>query len=102
MSPALITTASGVSWEEIAADRQKYRDATIATVEPPIPDLPANLPLNVTRIPKQLLTLQEIKITETSPEELIQLLASSVLTAKQVVTAFLRHAGLAQKLVLDT
>ena len=99
---SLITTASGASWEEIAADRQKYRDATIAAVEPPIPDLPTNLPLNVTRIPKQLLTPQEIKITGTSPEELVQLLASSALTAKQVVNAFLRYAGLAQKLVLNT
>lgn len=101
MAPALVTIESGATWEEVAADRQKYRDASIAAVQPPIPDVQADLPLNVSGIPRQLLSSNEIKITELPPEEILSLLASQSVSAKEVVTAFLRRAGLAQKLVLQ-
>jgi len=94
-----ITTASGATWQEIAADRQKHRDATIASIQPPIPDVPTELPLNVSAIPRQLLTPEEIKITETTVEELVALLAGRKLTTTEVTKAYLRKAGLAQKLV---
>jgi amidase len=100
MSLAVITTASGATWQEVAANSQKHRDETIAAVEPKIPDPLAELPLNVSGIPKRLLTPEEIGITETLPEKLVSLLAKGELSATTVAKAFLRRAGLAQKLVL--
>ena len=78
---------------------KEHRDVTIAEVEPPVPDVPSDLPRNVTSIPKKLLSLAEITITETTPEQLVADLAAGKLTSKEVTNAFLRRAGLAQKLV---
>jgi amidase len=86
-------------WQEVAAPAQEARDKSIALVQPPVPKVPVDLPLNVTRIPGQLLTPSEVEITETAPEILVQKLASGELTSVEVITAFLRRAGLAQKLV---
>lgn len=97
-TPAAITTASGATWQEVAADRQKYRDETVAAVEPPVPDVPAELPLNVIGIPKYLLSTSEVEITEALIEDLVPALAAGKYTATAVVTAFLRRAGVAQKL----
>lgn len=96
---ATVTTAAGYTWEQVAADRQKYRDATIAILDPPIPAVPKELPLNVTGIPKQLLTSDEIKITEMKVEELVPALAGGRLSAVEVTNAFLRRAAVAQGLV---
>jgi amidase len=100
MAAASVTTESGATWEEVAAGRQKYRDASIATVQPQVPDPPADLPLNVSAIPKELLHGEEVEITEAPPEEILSRLAKRKISARQVATAFLRRAGLAQKLVL--
>ncbi|KAL1970451.1 hypothetical protein VTN77DRAFT_4095 [Rasamsonia byssochlamydoides] len=89
---------AGRPWQEVAKLAQEARDKSIALVQPPVPDVPADLPGNVSEIPKQLLTPSEVEITETAPETLVQELASGKLTSVQVVTAFLRRAGLAQKL----
>lgn len=86
-------------WQEVAKLAQEARNKSIALVQPPVPDVPADLPLNVSEIPRQLLTPSEIEITETPPEALVQKLASGELTSVAVITAFLRRAGLAQKLV---
>ncbi|KAL8698746.1 MAG: hypothetical protein Q9224_001715, partial [Gallowayella concinna] len=86
------------SWEDVAATAQKYRDASISLLDPPVPDLPQNLSKNVTDVPKQLLTTDEVLITETAPEALVKSLASGKLTSTVVIHAFLRRAGLAQKL----
>ena len=86
-------------WQEIAKEAQEHRDQTIEAVKPEIPDVPANLPLNVTKFPKQLLTAEELDITEQSVEELLPKLANGKLSAAAVTNAFLRRAGLAQKLV---
>lgn len=96
---ATVTTKAGFTWHEVAADRQKHRDATIAAVEPTVPAVPKELPLNVTGIPKQLLTSDEIKITETKVEDLVPALAEGKLTAVTVTKAFLRRAAVAQALV---
>ncbi|KAL8662870.1 MAG: hypothetical protein Q9168_008190 [Polycauliona sp. 1 TL-2023] len=85
-------------WQDIAATAQELRDASISRIDPPVPDVPQDLPKNVTGIPKQLLTPDEILITETVPEELISSLASGKITSAVLVNAFLRRAGLAQKL----
>ncbi len=96
-----MTTESGATWEEVAADRQKHRDASIAAVQPLVPDVPTDLPLNVSAIPAQLLHADEVDITEAPPEEILSRIADRKISVKQVVTAFLRRAGLAQKLVLS-
>ena len=89
------------SWEDIAATAQELRDASIDRIDPPVPDVPQKLAKNVTNIPKQLLTTDEILITETLPEDLLPSLASGKITSTAIVNAFLRRAGLAQKLVRD-
>lgn len=88
-------------WQEIAKEAQSLRDTSIKQIQPPVPDVPspAELPLNVTSIPRQLLSEAELKITESPPEKLLRLLASGELSSVDVTTAFLRRAGIAQKLV---
>lgn len=78
---------------------QNHRDDTIAKVQPPIPDVPYELPRNVTSIPAELLSAREIELTETAPEKLVAELAEGTLTSTELTNAFLRRAGLAQKLV---
>lgn len=78
---------------------QNHRDKTISSLSPAIPALPSQLPQNVTGIPRDLLSANEISITESKAEVLLSQLASGELSAVDVTTAFLRRAGLAQKLV---
>lgn len=87
------------SWQDVAATAQELRDTSISRIYPPVPDVPQDLAKNVTGIPKQLLTTDEVLITETGPDELISALASGKTSSAVVVSAFLRRAGLAQKLV---
>ena len=89
------------SWQEVAKIAQDHRDGSIAQVDPSVPDVPsaADLPLNVSSLPKELLSKTEVLITETSPERLIESLASGERSSVEVTRAFLRRAGLAQKLV---
>ena len=87
------------TWQEIAKEAQKYRDASIGHVEPAVPAVPKDLPLDRTDIPKHLLSTEEVVITQTAPESLVDSLADGKLTATAVTTAFLRRAGLAQALV---
>lgn len=92
-----ITTANGASWQDVAADRQRHRDATIASVSPPLTQ-PAEIPLNTTGVPKSVLTAEELTITSSNVEDLIPKLASGEWSATAVIKAFLRRAGLAQQL----
>lgn len=96
------TTVNSSSWQEVVKKAQELRDASITRVEPPVPDVPAELSLDVTDIPKLLLSTEEVLITQTVPEDLVVSLASGRLTSEAVVTAFLRRAGLAQKLVCNS
>ena len=86
-------------WQEVARIARDLRDKSIDEVEPAVPAVPSDLPLNVTNIPKQLLSKREIAITESMPEELLASLASTKLSCAEVTNAFLRRAALAQKLV---
>ena len=86
-------------WQDIAREAQDHRDQTIAAIQPEISNVPTELPLNVTNIPRQLLSAEELEITEQATEELLPKLASGKLSAIAVTHAFLRRAGLAQKLV---
>ena len=85
-------------WQEIALEAQEYRDRSISRVQPSIPD-PEIIPKNVMNLPRELLTEEEIHITELLPEDLLSVLASGEKTATAVTKAFLRCAGLAQRLV---
>ncbi|KAI0198098.1 amidase [Astrocystis sublimbata] len=92
MAPATITTASGATWQAIAQDRQRHRDATLAELDPPLPtSLPADV-LDTTSVPAQILT------ANSDLEALISALASGKWSAQTVVRAFMRRAGLAQRL----
>jgi len=98
MPAATVTIASGATWQEVAADRQTYRDATINAVMPLLPPV-TDVPLNTIPIAKKILTTSELQITESTVEQLIPKLADGSLSAVEVANAFLRRAGLAQKLV---
>ncbi|OTB01086.1 hypothetical protein M426DRAFT_323737 [Hypoxylon sp. CI-4A] len=99
MAPATVTIASGASWQDVAADRQRHREETIAEVSPPVPEVrPEDIPLNTTDIPKKLLTAEEIQITSANVEDLVMKIASGEWTSTAVTKAFLRRAGLAQRL----
>ena len=87
------------SWQEVAKIAQEYRDASIARVEPAVPEVPGELPGDVTSIPAELLDKEEVKITQTTTEDLLASIASGNLTSTAVTKAFLRRAGLAQSLV---
>ena len=86
-------------WQEVAKEAQERRDASIARLDPPVPEVPAELPSNVSLLPAELLSREENRVTETLPEDLVASLASGRLKCVEVTTAFLRRAGLAQKLV---
>ena len=86
------------SWHDVASQVQLHRTSTVTEVQPQIPDVPKELPLNVTSIPRELLSPREVEITELTTETLVASLASSSLTSREVTNAFLRRAGLAQKL----
>ncbi|KAL8964845.1 MAG: hypothetical protein Q9197_006783, partial [Variospora fuerteventurae] len=85
-------------WEGIAKIAQDFRDASVRRVEPSVPDVPSELLKDVTDLPRRLLAENEVLITQTAPENLVESLAIGKLTCIAVVTAFLRRAGLAQKL----
>lgn len=92
---ATVTIASGATWQEVAADRHKHRDATIAAVQPALPEI-KYVPQNTIDLAKQYLTPEEIKITETLVEDLVVKLAKAELSSETVTKAFLRRAALAQ------
>lgn len=87
------------TWQSIAHEAQQYRDASISRIKPDVPQIPSNLPRNVMGIPGKLLSPDEIQITELPVEELADMLRLGKVTAVVVTLAFLRRAGVAQKLV---
>ena len=86
------------NWEETAKIAQDLRDRSIADVEPAIPAVPSELPKNVISLPRVLLSEAEVSLTEKSPESLLAELATGAISSSAVTLAFLRRAGLAQKL----
>ena len=87
------------SWEEVARIAQAQRDDSISLIRPAIPDVPSSLPFDITKLFKELLTEDEIRITQKFTEDLVEELAAGRLSSTTVTKAFLRRAGLAQKLV---
>ena len=100
MSVPTITTANGASWQEIAADRQRHRDASISQFLPSPPPalLTDPLPLNTTGIPRSILSDEDLAITDTNVEDLVAKLASGQWSATLVTKAFLARAAVAQTL----
>jgi len=91
---------TGKPWQDICADVQAYRDATVEAVFPALSSLTASdLPLNVTGVPADVLTSEEIRITSLPVEELLSQLASRELSCIETTNAFLRRAAVAQRLV---
>ena len=86
------------NWEEIAKIAQDLRDRSIADVEPAIPAIPSELPKNVISLPRVLLSEAEVSLTEKTPESLLAELVTGAISSSAVTLAFLRRAGLAQKL----
>nr|POE77485.1 putative amidase [Quercus suber] len=85
-------------WQTIARRMQDHRDETIAAVQPPVPDVPAELPTNVTGVPRTVLAPAVLDITESPVEVLLPLLHEGRLSSTAVTTAFLQRAGLAGRL----
>lgn len=88
-----------MSWQDVAATAQAYRDKTIAAIEPKVPEIPAHNALNVTTFPAKLLSPDVVEITELPTETLLDRMATGNITSTQVTKAFLQRAGLAGKLV---
>ncbi|KAK8867470.1 acetamidase [Apiospora arundinis] len=87
MSDVQKTISGGATWQEVAADRRRHRDASIAKVLPNVA-----LPHRVPHI-----SIDELTITNTEVVGLVASLASGVWSATTVTMAFLRRAGLAQR-----
>ncbi|KAM0794297.1 putative glutamyl-tRNA amidotransferase subunit A [Usnea florida] len=86
------------TWQDVVHQIQSHRDHTLTLIQPPIPELPTELPRNVTALPQTLLSPREAEITTTTTEDLVASLGTGRLTSTEVTNAFLRRAGLAQKL----
>lgn len=95
----MASTVDVLGWRGIAKTMQKHRDQTIAAIDPAVPEPPKDLPLNVTGIPKELLSNDVVRITESRPEELVAQLAAGKTTSTAVTKAFLQRAGMASRLV---
>ena len=98
MLPSSSSSASVRSWESVAQRAQDHRDATLAAIQPPVPDV-TGLPQDSTHVPRTILTTDELSITESDPVKLISRMASGEISSVQVTNAFLRRAAIAQKLV---
>jgi Asp-tRNA(Asn)/Glu-tRNA(Gln) amidotransferase A subunit family amidase len=95
----MINITSDMSWQDVAATAQAYRDKTIAAIEPKVPEVPDHNVLNVTTLPAKLLSPDVVEITELPTETLLDRMATGNITSTQVTKAFLQRAGLAGKLV---
>ncbi len=81
------------------AEALQVRDSSLSQIQPPLDVLPRHLPSNVTAIPNDILTPDEIRITSYDTIELLDLIAKKEHSCLSVTKAFLRRAALAQKLV---
>lgn len=87
------------SWQAVAQEAQRYRDGTLSRIQPELPDMPTTVPKNVFETIRSKLSLEEIRITDSSVQLLLEQLHTGKITAVVVANAFLRRAAVAQKLV---
>ncbi|EEP76536.1 conserved hypothetical protein [Uncinocarpus reesii 1704] len=91
---------ASVPWQQKAQAVRDYRDATLAKVEPPLPEIPEPLPLNSQGLPKQFLSEREYELTQNYDAiALLEMLRTKKVTSEELTRAFLRRAALAQKAV---
>ena len=86
-------------WRKTVSKVQEYRVQSLRKVQPPLPEIPLDLPKDVTHAPQMLLSQREIVITDSSPECLLSYLAAGKWNSEEVTQAYLRRATLAQELV---
>ena len=98
-----MTSSKPQNWETVATAAKSHLAETLSLIHPPLPSYPSDypnpLPDNVTAIPGQVLTVDEIRITELLPEEILAEIAGGKLAAVAVANAFMRRAGVASHLV---
>lgn len=87
------------SWQEAASKAKQHCEDTLAEVPGSIPHITKELTRNVTGVPGELLSKEDLKITNQNAEQLLDSLAAQRVTSVAITTAFLRQAALAQRLV---
>lgn len=98
MSDIRKTIASGATWQEVAEDRRRHRDATIAKCAPEVRGLSGSNGTGLTPH-MQSLTHEELIITNRNVEDITRVLATGQPTAECITSAFLRRAAAAQGVV---
>ena len=83
------------NWEGLMKKGQSHRHQTMP---PPLPSVATQLPLDITGIPADFLTLEEFEITKILDASPLEGAIANVYSTGEVVTGFLRRAGLAQRL----
>ncbi|KAL8830206.1 MAG: hypothetical protein Q9191_001567, partial [Dirinaria sp. TL-2023a] len=86
------------SWQSVAEEAQKYRDATLDKVQLPAKAIHQHTPDTAIDFVRSSLSSQEVDITESSAEKLLEQLRNGVWSAVSVTNAFLRRAKLTQNL----
>ncbi|KAK2743512.1 hypothetical protein FQN57_004809 [Myotisia sp. PD_48] len=88
------------TWQEKVQAVRQYRDASLAQVQPALPDLQSPLPVNSQQLPKQILSEREYELTQNyDAVALLAKLRAKEVTSEELTRAFLRRAALAQKAV---
>lgn len=96
-------TQQNKPWEVKVAQARTARDARLAKVEPPLKNIPEELPLNSLGLPKAVLTARELEITETyTVTQLLAVLRERTISVEEVTRAFLRRAAVAHAAVSFT
>ncbi|GAA6007544.1 uncharacterized protein JCM10292_003921 [Rhodotorula paludigena] len=85
------------AWEDVAANNKQRLDAAVEATSFATPDVSAKQ-LNVKDAGKELLTAEEIAITESSVGELLSKLRSAEWSSEAVMRAFVHRAVIAHKL----
>ena len=89
-------------WQEKVAEARLVRDRSLPPDTFFTEDVLSSLPVNVTGVPGSCgkLSLSELEITERyDATQLLELLRSRTLTAREVLSAYMRRAAIAQHLV---
>jgi amidase len=93
------TEADIGDWKTTVKQKQWQLELSIRDIHPVKPALGEDLPLNVTGIPKRVLSTSELQITETPAEKLVQYIAEKKFSSLEVTRAFLKRAAVASRLV---
>jgi len=88
------------SWEDVAREAKAHRDATIIEAVGDI-EVPEAYGTNVVELPAAALDEASLRITALEVQELVDSAATGHYSAVEIVTAFMKRAAVAQKLVSD-